>query len=294
MAHYNRAQWGARQARPGGNTPTNGPKGVAFHYNGPAMGINPAGPCQCAARVRQIQAFHIDGRGWADIAYDVIACPHGNTFQGRLNTGKGTAANGSNTANRDYMAVMALIGGTEKLGDPLKRAMLAGRALCRAAGAGPQITPHSQHEKTACPGEAISQWIRAGAPAPSTTTPKDPAVITDFLFRGVTGPQVRLLQQILNAVNAAGLTVDGSFGPAVEAAVRKYQASRQLQVDGKVGPVTRKALNASWDAFTTPKPPAPDPANPPAPGPAPDPSELLALADLADDLARRIREAAAK
>lgn len=182
MAHYNRAQWGARQARPGGNTPTNGPKGVAFHYNGPAMGINPFGPCQCARRVRSIQAFHIYVRGWADIAYDVIACPHGHTFQGRLNTGKGTAANGSNTANRDYMAVMAFIGGTEPLGDKLKDALLSGRELCRRYGAGPAITPHSQHEKTACPGAAITAWIMAGTPLASTPKPpavEEPDVITD-------------------------------------------------------------------------------------------------------------------
>ena len=267
MTHYTRAQWGARAPR-SGNANTSGVKGVAFHYNGPAMGIDVNRPCTCATRVRQIQNFHMDTRGWADIAYDVIACPHGHTFAGRLGTSNGTGANGTNTANRDYKAVMALIGGNEPVGDDLKRAMLAGRDLCRKAGAGTSITPHSQHESTACPGPNLSAWIKAGAPAPGPQ--EAPTMLTQPLKRGDAGSEVRLLQQMLNGVRKAGLTVDGNFGPATEnAVVAAHKAWGIAAPHNRVGPGFRTKINVEWAKHNKPAPtPKPDPKPTPTPTPA--------------------------
>lgn len=268
MTHYTRSQWGARAPR-AGNPVTNGPKGVAFHWNGPAMRINVTGSCRCATNVRSIQAFHMDGRGWSDIAYDVIACPHGNTFQGRLGTRNGTGANGTNAANRDYMAVMALVGEGEPVGDDLKRAMLAGRALCRKAGAGSAITPHSQHQSTTCPGPTIRAWISEGAPAPGEPGPaippkEAPTMLTQSLKRGDTGPEVELLQHMLNGLRKAGLTADGSFGPATEAAViAAHKAWGIAAPHNVVGPGFRTRINAEWAKHNAPAPaPKPDPKPP--------------------------------
>lgn len=80
----------------------------------------------------------------------------------------------------------------------------------------------------------------------------EPTTLTSYLTRGSTGPEVRLLQKMLNGMDNAGLSLDGSFGPAVQTAVRSAQSRRKLTVDGQVGPATRARFNADWKAYNTP------------------------------------------
>jgi lysozyme len=51
-------------------------------------------------------------------------------------------------------------------------------------------------------------------------------------------PVVQRLQRRLNALGGFGLTVNGDFGAEMDAAVRAFQKSRRLQVDGLVGAKT--------------------------------------------------------
>lgn len=272
MTHFTRAEWGAREPRPGGNEVTNGPEGVDLHYNGPAMGIKPSVPCTCAARVRAIQDDHMDLRGWKDIAYDVVACPHGNTFQGRIGTINGTGANGSDEGNLGWMAVMALVGGTEPWGYNLKLAVLAGIALCREAGAGPKIGPHSQHEDTECPGIIGHAWIAKGCPAPlpfergleatTTTTTTRPATTTTTTTAGVstttttrpattttTTTRATTTTTTTAGANQIGmilkLTDPRMRGSAVAAAQRRLDLHGvAVDNDGVFGPNTEAAVKA--------------------------------------------------
>ena len=57
-----------------------------------------------------------------------------------------------------------------------------------------------------------------------------------MIKRGSKGKSVKIWQIILGNV-----TVDGDFGPATEAATRKWQAAHNLNSDGVVGPLTWKA-----------------------------------------------------
>ncbi len=70
------------------------------------------------------------------------------------------------------------------------------------------------------------------------------ATARPVLTRGAAGDEVKLLQTLLIS---AGYSVgdsgaDGSFGPATDAAVRKFQREHDLAVDGSVGPLTWGAL----------------------------------------------------
>src|SRR5260370_37346358 len=57
-----------------------------------------------------------------------------------------------------------------------------------------------------------------------------------------TGDVVRRLQRALRRTPDFGITVDGVFGPQVEAAVKSFQEGSGLVVDGIVGPMTWNAL----------------------------------------------------
>jgi len=67
----------------------------------------------------------------------------------------------------------------------------------------------------------------------------------DTLIRGARGADVAALQRLLNQrlTPSPNLTVDGDFGARTEAAVRLYQATVGLDIDGIAGPRTRVALD---------------------------------------------------
>ena len=69
----------------------------------------------------------------------------------------------------------------------------------------------------------------------------DPGWNIPTLRRGSKGQYVKKLQSLLND-RGAGLDVDGSFGENTENAVKFFQKSNGLTIDGVVGPKTWTAL----------------------------------------------------
>jgi len=81
------------------------------------------------------------------------------------------------------------------------------------------------------------------------------------LRSGSSGSAVTKLQQDLNRIMGAGLTVDGIFGSGTERAVRDFQARYSLAVDGIAGPDTLSKIRAVIDGLDTAgETPAPVPA----------------------------------
>lgn len=81
-------------------------------------------------------------------------------------------------------------------------------------------------------------------------------------------PNLVVFQQAL-VQKGLPLDCDGKFGPGTEAAVRQYQQSRGLPVDGKVGPMTWNSIFAGGPAASPSTPPQPDQPSthlPPYPG----------------------------
>lgn len=249
MNLVSRSEWQARPAKT--VTPfITKPSGCALHWEGPRMGA--FGHDQCAGKVRGIQRFHLDSRGWADIAYNFLVCPHGYVFTGRGLFAR-SAAQGSNDGNAKYLAICYLGG----QGDPFTAEGRVGFAdaigYCRkAGGAGFQVLPHRAFRSTECPGNDIVAWINAGMPGGSPTVPQPPSGDDDFrrrvmanpvLSQGATGHHVRIMQALLIAhakdlVPSLGF-VDGDFGPSTSHALRVWQArTGKLAPDGVCGPAT--------------------------------------------------------
>ncbi|TVR00642.1 MAG: hypothetical protein EA398_11015 [Deltaproteobacteria bacterium] len=93
-----RAQWGARNpGRLCGSAHT--PRRLTVHHT-----VTPNNDSLTpAARMRQIQAFHIDGRGWCDVGYHFMVGIDGRVYEGRNNWMR-TGAH-VRVANRDNVGI---------------------------------------------------------------------------------------------------------------------------------------------------------------------------------------------
>lgn len=158
-AHFvTRAEWGASSR---GATTSSHPigqtQGVTLHWEGPHMGN--FSHASCASKVRGIQAFHKNDRGWADIAYNAVVCPHGYVFEGR-GVGVTSAANGNETTNGDWYAVCYLGGQGDGFTDEGKGAFVEAVQWLRRNGAGSKVNGHRDHKSTECPGQEIYDWLQ--------------------------------------------------------------------------------------------------------------------------------------
>lgn len=80
-AVWSRSSWGARPPQCGvGSCPTTH---VAMHHTASAAEFTSTSWAECAANVRATQDYHMLTRGWCDIGYHYLVCPHGDIFEGR-------------------------------------------------------------------------------------------------------------------------------------------------------------------------------------------------------------------
>lgn len=95
---------------------------------------------------------------------------------------------------------------------------------------------------TACPGVAMGVVRnRLTYLLGKDSNVKEGASVSNYLQKGDTGLQVKLLQE--NLIKAGlKLKVDGSYGPATENAVKAFQTSNKLASDGFYGPQTKAKL----------------------------------------------------
>lgn len=132
-------------------SPENG--GTALHYGGDNVPVSAHRDC---VRIwKGWQDFHMNTRGWVDIAYTMGVCQHGYAFAGR-GTGTRTAANGTNHGNSTHYAVCWIGGARQRPSS----AALSAFAWCiqelrKNGRAGLSVKPHSHFRSTGCPGSHI-------------------------------------------------------------------------------------------------------------------------------------------
>jgi N-acetylmuramoyl-L-alanine amidase len=156
-----RTAWGARRARGRERLDPARVRGVALHYSG-MDSDEQADHRKCPSRVRGMQRYHMDTKGWLDVAYGHILCRHGYVFVGR-GFGIRSAANGTKTANDRYFAVCFLGDDTAGRADVTPEAYEALRDLLRSYQRRiPRpmlVRPHSDFVATPCPGAELRNYI---------------------------------------------------------------------------------------------------------------------------------------
>lgn len=244
MAYITREEWGARPPSGGRNSINATPLGTSIHWNGPGCASAIRKHSQCAGFVRGIQDFHMDVRGWSDIAYTDFTCPHGDIFEGR-GRNVGTAANGTTWGNQNYYAVYLMWGeGDGTPPDAMLDAAADAVAMHRTWGAGDDVTTHRALYATRCPGDEIAGMVEAGRfdggrgggaqdvefdvpdikPEPTGWEP---------LWEPTGKLSVKQIQRIV------GATVDGLYGAGTLAKVRAYQRDElKVTADGLWGETT--------------------------------------------------------
>lgn len=169
-----RSQWGARTpSRPLSYLPS--AKGVKVHYTGSMVSVHTlTDHAECIEAVKGIQNGHMNGNGWNDIGYSMIACAH-DFFEGR-GVHKLPAANGAGL-NSGHYAVLVLVGSSGVVTPSDAHRRQAWRAIdyLRANGnAGNEIKGHRDGYSTSCPGEPLYALVKQGFPRPTGSVPTTP------------------------------------------------------------------------------------------------------------------------
>lgn len=250
-----RAEWGAKP-RKAGTTAIIANPSVTFHYVGGGWEY-PWAHTSCDDKVRGIQADHmapesVGGRGWSDIAYNYLVCPHDYCYEGR-GYDRRSSANGSEVPNNSSFAVCALWG-TASADDPLpvglKRAFMYARGILRLrGGATSVIKGHRDWKSTDCPGDQIYAWIKAGCPLPTTPPPSgDVDMTTDASVRAIIQEEAKrggtiyeVVQDMAVANNNYVLQMKDDFGKyaalATDLAVKDDFTNLENKVDDLSGNV---------------------------------------------------------
>jgi hypothetical protein len=163
-------------------------RGFTIHHNGPPANCVGHPHPRCEAFWRAVRDFHVNDKGWSDIAYSFGVCHHGHRFVGR-GWDRYQFANGSDTVGADdgddseWYTVLVFVGGDDDTYDnepPTAQMVKATAELIeegRARGlCGDRVTPHNFWKRKACPGPEFTalaaRWDRK--PSPLLTPTEDP------------------------------------------------------------------------------------------------------------------------
>lgn len=159
-----RSAWDARPPTPGpGRLNPAQVRGVAFHWPG-ATTRRPISKAAVPRALRSWQDYHMTGRGWSDIAYQIAVDQWGRAWTLRgLETQSG--ANGDRFVNERYCAVLLVLVTGER---PSSAMLTTARAVVADAR---ELYPNARRlvghrqirpEPTSCPGPAVMAALRAG------------------------------------------------------------------------------------------------------------------------------------
>jgi hypothetical protein len=233
VTYISRAQWGARQARGFTSLNPSDVIGNAVHWPGMAKPINAVGDIgfrRVCSALRDWQNYHMDVRGWSDIAYQIAVDQEGRAYVLRgLNIKSG--ANGDGTVNRKYGAILLVLAPGEqpsaKMQATVRGVMADFRRRFTKCPKRPTTHSKVRPAGTTCPGQAAIAAVAAGKF--DAATPKPSAN---------TGDDMPLTTADLDAVQARAYKANSDYAVAfwvaptgTGTAIRKLLSEMKLQLD---------------------------------------------------------------
>jgi len=276
-AYKSRADWGARLRRGYVTFPVDRPIGVACHWPGTTTKFRGASAASIASALRGWQNFHMDIRGWSDIAYGV-----GIDWAGRVWQLRGvevrTAANGSTESNRDYTAALWILGIGEQPTEAQIQAFRDWRSsrLLAVHSQAAAVKTHNdvRTSPTECPGSAVTALVRSGTllrPGGTDTTEDWYQMATEADLRAVVRSELDGLAEKVaaavlgargsNTAPVAGWTVGHLLDMATRATLHNAGVLNKLAERGdlteeEVGQALRDVLADEYEQPAEPDPPA--------------------------------------
>lgn len=123
---------------------------------------------------------------------------------------------------------------------------IVGPATRAKAGSAPIGAPANRPAATiTVPGLGVLPPVTLTLPGAAPTVPPTVLIRPETwrtMRRGTAGADVAELQSYLNAFFGAGIGVDSKFGPATETAVKAWQLTQGLAVDGVIGPAGKARI----------------------------------------------------
>lgn len=206
--------------------------------------------------LRGWQRYHMQTRGWSDIAYNYAVGNSGMIYELR-----GTHRPGATKYHNDSAIAVVWIGGK---GHTISDAAYATMARIMQENPDIPVSYHRAFRQTECPGDTWINWVKnkgyladiVSAPVVSPTTGEYnmhtlergdgfDSKGTGALRTAVKAAQAMLADRGFLDANTTDDTcgIDGLFGSGTEAAVIGFQGSvDKLITDGVIGPLTWEAL----------------------------------------------------
>ncbi|WP_289007865.1 peptidoglycan recognition family protein [uncultured Thermomonospora sp.] len=162
-------------------------QGLVVHYDGSDQGLAGKSHQACRQYWKNTRKFHMNSRGWADIAYAFAVCPHGIVMEGRGWQRQQAAQPGGNST---WTSVTFMSGPSEAPTRAQINAFKQLRAWLRGKGLGAGIRGHRDFISTSCPGEKLYALVKNGGLAgPPEQRPEEEDDVPIRTSLGKTKPQ---------------------------------------------------------------------------------------------------------
>jgi hypothetical protein len=137
--------------------------GLAVHWPGMTARTAPSARGAVAGLLEGWRRYHVDTRGWSDIAYPAAIDQEGRTWLLR-GLHYRSAANGDQRVNRLWTAVVLIIGADEVPSDPMIDAVRRWRTehVLHAYPHADRVVGHRDLKSTDCPGPHVYRMVRDG------------------------------------------------------------------------------------------------------------------------------------